>query len=41
MNSKYYRVVARVKRHWFCKPSVVYDVVCCYTAWYDPSYGKV
>lgn len=37
--NKHYKVVARTKRYWFCKPFVVYDVVCCYSAWYDPSYG--
>ena len=36
MNSKYYKVVARTKRYWFCKPFVVFDVVCCFQVWYDP-----
>ena len=35
-----YRVVARVKKIWFCNPKLVFDVVEDYEEWYDLSYGN-
>jgi hypothetical protein len=33
-------VKARLKKPWFRKPKMVFDVVQHYQHWYDPSYGN-
>lgn len=38
-NPTTYKVVARLKKPFFRKARVVYDVVQCYSYYDDPSYG--